>query len=420
MLTCNLPSGSGSSLALIIRAGSQRAESRDRVTYAIPVITEIRGCEQVSTSVIMECNRLGGSRIMLRGDNFGGSGATISICGLTCTNVTHTTLDPHHEVLCTTPADSSVDRAVTLLQRYGDISRETILLSYVQCPPGQRNDDYRCVACEPGYYNDLWSQALCRQCQPGFYSNSTGAANCSPCPIGTYSGLGYQTCVRCPRGTFAQERAESSMQCAPDTYADDEGSAQCEACPLGAEHTSDYLEAGTTVYNVMSLDYYSPSVTFKNLTSVIRFSFPVRVSANVPADDARRNALALAVKALFDDTDRPRGRFVFGDFEMGCVQTKVGRNNLRAQPVSVVGEYDNMPHHNSSRHITFRHAAAPMPNSVLAKGDEPSATAATAPPHSRNCSRRRFADQRHFTGDDLSSSHFVFTAGDPCARRMGA
>ena len=342
MLTCKLPSGSGSSLALIVKAGSQRTESRDRVTYAIPVITEIRGCEQISPSVINECNRLGGNRIMLRGTNFGGSGATISIGGLTCTNVTHTASDPHSEITCTTPADASVDRAVTLLQRYGDISRETILLSYVQCPPGQRNDDYRCVACEPGYYNDLWSQALCRQCQPGYFSNNSGAATCSSCPTGTYSGLGYQSCVRCPRGTFSQERAESCMQCAPGTYAVNEGSAQCEACPLGAEHTTDYsycqckagsykdahgvcqtcmlggdcLHAGTSVYNIMSLDYYAPSVTFKNFTSVVRFSFSVRVSGELSADNLRRNALTIAVKALFDDTDRPRARFVFVSAEL--------------------------------------------------------------------------------------------------------
>ena len=192
LLTCKLPAGSGSGLALIVKAGSQRAESRDRVTYAIPEISEIRGCEQVSKTEIKECNRFGGNRIMLRGNNFGGSGASISIGGLTCSNVTHTATNQHREILCTTPADVSEGRAVTLLQRSGDISRETILLSYVQCPPGQRNDDYRCVACEPGYSNNLWSQALCRQCQPGYYSNSTGAANCSPCPTGTYSGLGYQ------------------------------------------------------------------------------------------------------------------------------------------------------------------------------------------------------------------------------------
>ena len=358
LLTCKLPIGSGSSLALIVKAGSQRTESRNRITYSIPVITEIYGCQQISTKIIKECNRFGGNRIMLHGDNFGASGATISIGGLTCTNVTHTATNPHREVLCTTPADASVDRAVTLLQRYGNMSRETILLSYVQCPPGQRNNDYHCVNCEPGYYNDLWSQALCRQCQPGYYSNTTGAASCSPCPTGTYSGLGYQECVRCPRGTFSQERAEACMQCAPGTYAASEGSAQCEACPLGAEHTSDYsycqckvgsykdargvcqtcmlggncLNAGTTVYNVVSLDYYSPSVTFKNLTSVVRFSFPVRVNANVPANDARRNALALAMKALFDDTDWRRGRFVFVSADL---DPTIVTNNSMVQPTTV-------------------------------------------------------------------------------------
>ena len=339
--TCSLPIGTGTGLSLIVKAGSQRTESRGRVTYASPTITEIRGCQMLSKTEIADCSRLGGDRIMLRGTNFGVSGATVSIGGLTCFNVTHTATDPHREVLCTTPADATVDRAVTLLQRYGSLSQETILVSYVQCPPGQHTLDVACVACESGNFNDMWSQTACRSCQPGTYSADPGATVCSVCPVGTYSGLGASECTRCPRGTFSQERAESCYQCAPGTFAEHEGSAQCEACPLGAEHTSDYSycqckvgsfmdtagvcrtcmlggdcsQAGVSVYNVHSLRSYSPSVSFRVSPLVIRLHLPVAVAVSaasasaMSADDFHRAAQTLALKALFDGTKRPRGRF---------------------------------------------------------------------------------------------------------------
>lgn len=343
LFDCKLPVGTGSSLSLIVKAGSQRFESRSRISYALPTITLIRGCERVSDTAIRECNRQGGDRIMLIGDNFGQTGATISIGGLTCTNPIHSTSNPHREITCTTPGDASVDRPVTLLQRYGELSRNSILLSYVQCPPGFRGEDVTCVPCETGNFNDMWSQLACRQCQPGYYTNTTQSTTCSSCPVGTYSGLGQTECKRCPRGTFSQERAESCYQCAPGTYAAQEGSAQCEACPLGAEHTSDYSycqckagsymdatrvcrtcmlggdcsQPGTSVYNVKSLPGYAPSVTLQKRDGVVRIVAPVAVddsgvdggSAN--NDDGRRSAQSKVIKILFDNASRPRERFTF-------------------------------------------------------------------------------------------------------------
>ena len=336
-LTCKLPAGSGSGLSLIVKAGSQRVESRGRVNYAAPSITEIRGCQKNSIKSIRECNRDGGDRILLLGDNFGAFGAAVSIGGLTCSQVVHTDSNPHRELMCTTPADATIDRPVTVLQRYGELSKETVLLSYVQCPPGQHNSDVKCVPCEPGYYNDIWSQALCRQCQPGTFTDQYGATACSDCPVGTYSGLGQSSCPRCPRGTFSQKRAEGCLQCAPGTFAEHEGSAQCETCPLGAEHTSDYSFCqckagsyrdimgvcqpcmlggdcsmpGVSVYNILSILSYAPSITYLNPPNVVRVYFPISIAYNTSRVDVSRTAQSLVIKAIFDSNSRPRSRFVF-------------------------------------------------------------------------------------------------------------
>jgi hypothetical protein len=335
--SCRLPPGTGSNLSFIVKAGSQRAESRNRVSYALPTIASIEGCEQTTPTSIRECSRLGGNTIRLHGDNFGVSGASVSIGGLSCTNVRHSPDNPHRILTCQTPADASVDRAVTVLQRYGEISREVILLSYVQCSPGFYNVGVTCALCEPGTFNNRWSQALCKPCSPGFYADARGTVDCSPCPAGTYSGLGFNECSRCARGTFALGRGESCTQCAPGTFAAHEGSSQCEACPLGAEHTLDYSycqckagsymditgacqpcmpggncqQAGTSVYNVMSLASYSPSVSLTQRPGVVRVTAGVSVSSTLLPDDASRRAQAITLKALFDDSDRPRHRFAF-------------------------------------------------------------------------------------------------------------
>jgi hypothetical protein len=330
--SCVLPLGTGVALSLIVKSGSQRTEERDRISYAVPVVKSISGCERVSPLAIRQCSRLGGNRIQLTGTNFGISGATVSVGGVACTSVLHDNKTPHESLTCVIPEGSTQDRPVTLLQRYGEISRETVLLSYVQCEPGTYSDGIQCIECQPGSFNDLWSQSLCRPCQPGTFSNTTGATMCSECRTGTFSGLGEQACSLCSRGSFAQGRAESCTQCAPGTYAAREGSAQCETCPLGAEHTADYSycqckaglyrtltgdctvcmlggdckQPGTSVFNIKSLPTFTPAISTRNRESVARVS--MRLALPAQTADQQRAVRALVIKALFDGTELPRGR----------------------------------------------------------------------------------------------------------------
>jgi hypothetical protein len=331
-LTCKLPLGTGVGLSVIVKSGSQRTEERDRISYATPALTSIVGCERVSATSIRQCDRRGGDRIQLTGTNLGVSGATVSIGGVACTNLVHDARTPHQRLTCIIPEGSTQDRPVTVLQRYGEISREMILLSYVQCAPGTFNDGVQCQPCSPGSYNDLWSQSLCRPCLPGTFANITGATKCTDCPLGTYSGISALTCSMCSRGTFAQTRAEACTQCAPGTFASQEGSAQCDTCPLGAEQTSDYsychckagsyqtlagtcaacmlggdcTQPGTTVFNIKSLPSYTPAISTRSRESVVRLT--IRLALPAVTADQQRAVRALLTKAIFDGTLHPRSR----------------------------------------------------------------------------------------------------------------
>ena len=332
--TCALPVNTGEALTVTVKAGSQRLESRSRVSYAGPTITGIRGCENVSNLMIRECNRLGSNKIELIGRNFGVMASTVMVGGQNCLNVTHDPTYPHERVTCTTPPGSASERTVTLMQRYGTMSLDNILLSYVQCPPGQYGLDILCLPCEAGYFNDMWSQMTCRQCSPGLYSNSTGAISCTVCPAGQYSDLGAQSCGVCARGSFSGERSGACMQCPPGTFARLEGSSVCEACPLGAESNEDYtfcrcavgayMDAdgtcvkcmlggdctvpGTTIYNIKSLPGFAPAVIRYKRDSVVRMRLYVAMhSAN---EEARKAARATVTKLLYDDSNMPLERIV--------------------------------------------------------------------------------------------------------------
>ena len=337
--TCSLPVGAGEALSVTVKAGSQRTESRNRLSYASPTIIGIRGCEPVSDVYIRECNRLGGNIIELTGHNFGITASTIMVGGQNCVNVTHDPSRPHERVTCTTPSGSASERTVTLLQRYGTMSLENILLSYVQCPPGRYGVDIVCLPCETGYFNDMWSQTSCRQCTPGLYSNETGATSCFVCPAGHHSELGAHSCGVCPRGTFSGERSGSCMQCPSGTFAQYEGSSVCEACPLGAESNEDYtfcrctvgtyMDAdgecvkcmlggdctapGTTIYNIHSLPGYAPAVVRHKRDSVVRMRLYVPV--NSATEQARKSARATVTKLLYDNSSLPFERIVLAGLE---------------------------------------------------------------------------------------------------------
>jgi len=69
---------------------------------------------------------------------------------------------------------------------------------------------------------------------------------------------------------------------------------------------------GVSIFNIVSLKSYSPSLIFLNPPRVVRVYFPVAVNSSLSSDDASRAAQALVMKARFDGANRPRSRFVFG------------------------------------------------------------------------------------------------------------
>ena len=61
----------------------------------------------------------------------------------------------------------------------------------------------RCEPCEPGQFQDVEGQVVCKPCSRGGYCVA-GAASPSPCPAGTYGGAEHATgvadCTACKSG----------------------------------------------------------------------------------------------------------------------------------------------------------------------------------------------------------------------------
>jgi hypothetical protein len=341
--TCNVPANAGVDLSLTVKAGRQRTEARNRVSFAAPVIEAIQGCRFVSERTVRECDRNGGDLIELTGRNFGQSHASVTIGSQACLNVTHDILSPHTKVSCVAPAGTMSDRPVALLQRLGTVSVSTILLSYEQCPPGTFARDTACDLCPPGGFNDLFSQTSCRLCPAGSYSDGSGASACRACKAGTYSGLGAAACVKCPRGFFSHANAEKCTQCAPGTFGLNEGSSSCETCPLGAESIEDHTychcatgmymdkhgacvacmaggdctSPGTTIFNIVSLPRFSPSVLRTASEHAVRLR--VTVPATGVADDARRTVRSAVTGYLFGDSSIPRARVTIAAITLSMI-----------------------------------------------------------------------------------------------------
>jgi hypothetical protein len=305
------------------------------LTYAAPVIEEISGCSASSSSSIIDCSRLGGNMLLIRGRNFGVEGATVTVGGIPCTFVIHDLNQPHRAVRCQLPAGTTSRERVVITQRYGASSSGDFFVSYVQCGQGTFQQGYLCQRCVAGEYNNrTGTQVQCLQCAPGTHSPNQGSTACLACPPGTYSPLGSAKCLSCPRGTFSSVASDRCVQCVPGTYASQEGSTSCAKCGTNAEQTVDYaycqcrsgyylslkgecepcmiggncVTPGTTVYTVVSLDSYSPSAIQSSVEHAVRVTMSVRSPAVTTAQQAA--VRSLVTKVLFDSGLLPQERVI--------------------------------------------------------------------------------------------------------------
>ncbi len=358
--TCVLPHGTGLAHPVLVKAGTQRGESRERLSYAIPTVEGVQGCSSPNApaKAIIECNRMGGEVITVFGKNFGVEGASVSVGGIACLAPKHDPDAPNEILRCTTSGGSLTTRTISVFQRYGELSVDQVTLSYVQCPPGQHDFGNACRPCSRGEYNDLWSQPSCKFCPAGSFSATPGAQNCTECEAGKFSPQNSQSCTDCPRGYFSQRNSASCTECGAGTYAKDEGQRVCQPCMQGGESEIDFTfckcksgyfmtpdheclecmpggnctEAGTNAFNVVPVTGYFPSISTTSTDFVKHVVIPF--GAQATSEEERKFVRELVIKALFDGSSLTPDRVVISqiaDRELRYNAT----NNPTIKPKSV-------------------------------------------------------------------------------------
>jgi hypothetical protein len=79
-----------------------------QVSYAPPLVTSIAGCAAQRAGGVVGCHRNGTSALVLRGNHFGASGATVLVGIALCA----VQLQTQTEILCTVPSGTGVERGV--------------------------------------------------------------------------------------------------------------------------------------------------------------------------------------------------------------------------------------------------------------------------------------------------------------------
>jgi hypothetical protein len=237
LATCRLPSGTGLLRTIIVAVGSLFSAGDLLVSYSVPSITSVSGCTD-SYPTTLSCPRTGGTIITLVGAMFGSSGATVIVGGISATNVTHDSLQPHSKLTFTLPTSFGLARSIFLLQKGGEISQNAVTLSYLPCPPGTHEDlnSAVCISCAPGSYSAASGLLQCINCSSGTFNNVTGATFCLQCALGRYALAlsGALGCADCPPGTQNDATSQvSCSQCAAGKYSSSYATASCLSCPVG-------------------------------------------------------------------------------------------------------------------------------------------------------------------------------------------
>jgi len=276
-LTCHLPPGTGTNLPVVVRANNRESEPVFLVSYAVPVVYKVLGCDGHITSLNTDpitCERIGGQPLTITGDNFGPSSAVVLIGGLLCANLRHGDVAPHSKLTCNTPEGSETGLTIRIVQEGGQqVQLEDFLISYRQCSAGFYSDgDVDCSPCEPGRFS-LYSgqrqcvpcgsgsiapnegshacepcsrgrysvnETYCEDCGEGFYQPNTGESKCVPCDPGSYSSTtAAHGCTACEQGRYQNETAQSKCElCEPGRAMNGMGALSCQACSLGTATAS--------------------------------------------------------------------------------------------------------------------------------------------------------------------------------------
>jgi hypothetical protein len=234
IVTCQLPAGAGSQLAVKLSSNGQLTNDVYLVSYAFPTVTTLTSdsCTSEQPNRLINCPRNGSAIITVEGANFGGVDAPrVLIGGDTCQYISGTYADDHTSVQCTLPPNNREDRPVLVLAAAGDLSDGSATVSYTQCIPGT-------------YEGSGTTSLQCIDCSAGTFSNQYGSTSCTNCTSGTISLARSATCSPCNVGTAAnaERSATSCIPCSVAKYAPMMGSTKCLICPVGT--ASDRIGAG--------------------------------------------------------------------------------------------------------------------------------------------------------------------------------
>jgi hypothetical protein len=178
-LTCQLPSGTGTHLDVVVQSDRYQAV-QSLLSYAAPTITQLLvstgGCVLQDQLTIVNCARSGGQVIEVYGENFGEIGATVFIGLVPCVTTTHDPLNPYSHLTCILPSGKGVSRSIGVVQNNGQLSSSGGFLSYHECDPGSAE-------------TPLLNDTSCTSCAAGSYTNSPGQPACLPCAAGRFNFL---------------------------------------------------------------------------------------------------------------------------------------------------------------------------------------------------------------------------------------
>ena len=112
-LTCRLPPGVGAGLDVTVSQSGERVTLEAGLSYAGPSITGISGCD--GTGHTYECPSAGGATIVIKGEDFGLDGASVTVGGRECASVRYR--QAYREIACTLPPGTGLDVPVIVSHR---------------------------------------------------------------------------------------------------------------------------------------------------------------------------------------------------------------------------------------------------------------------------------------------------------------
>jgi hypothetical protein len=231
-----LPKGSGLQLSLTVRSGSSERTLLNALSYSLPNITGLVGCNAASpVAQIQQCNRTGGDLVTIFGSNFGQGVPNVLVAGKPC----RLQFPLQSNIVCVLPPmpiDHALGNQVIVVQSTGGLTIADLAvasISYRQCPPGKYEADLACVLCAPGTYSAQLGSTSCSSCPVGTVASSAaGMSSCMPCGVGTYANGQTVNCVPCLSGFFsASTQASACTECPtiPATFSR-VGASLCTPC----------------------------------------------------------------------------------------------------------------------------------------------------------------------------------------------